>query len=44
MLLVAWRHLSHHRTHTVSLPPTIGWLLIAGGACALVFDAQSRKG
>ena len=31
------------RTHTVSLPPILGWLLIGGGACALVFGAWSRK-
>ena len=31
------------RTHTVSLPPIIGWLLIGGGACALIFGAWSRK-
>ena len=31
------------RTHTVSLPPILGWLLIGGGACALVFGVWSRK-
>ena len=31
------------RTHTVSLPPILGWLLIGGGACALAFDLWSRK-
>ena len=31
------------RTHTVSLPPILGWLLIGGGACALFFGAWSRK-
>jgi hypothetical protein len=31
------------RTHTVSLPPIIGWLLIGGGACVLVFAALSKK-
>jgi hypothetical protein len=30
------------RTHTVSLPPIIGWLLI-GGACALIFGVWSKK-
>jgi len=30
-------------THTVSLPPIIGWLLIAGGAGALIFGVWSRK-
>ena len=31
------------RTHTVSLPPIIGWVLIGGGACVLIFGAWSRK-
>jgi hypothetical protein len=31
------------RTHTLSLPPMIGWLLIGGGACVLAFAAWSRK-
>ena len=31
------------RTHTVSLPPIFGWLLIGGGACALAFAALSKK-
>jgi hypothetical protein len=31
------------RTHTVSLPPIIGWVLIGGGACMLAFGALSRK-
>jgi hypothetical protein len=31
------------RTHTVSLPPIIGWLLIGGGGCALAFAALSKK-
>ena len=31
------------QTHTVSLPPILGWLLIGGGACALIFGAWSRK-
>ena len=31
------------RTHTVSLPPIIGWLLLGGGACALAFAALSKK-
>ena len=31
------------RTHTVSLPPILGWLLIAGGAGALIFGAMSKK-
>ena len=31
------------RTHTVSLPPIIGWLLIGGGVCVLAFAALSKK-
>ena len=31
------------RTHTVFLPPIIGWLLIGGGVCALIFGAWSGK-
>jgi len=31
------------RSHTVSLPPLLGWLLIAGGAGALIFGAMSKK-
>jgi hypothetical protein len=31
------------RTHTVSLPPILGWLLVGGGVCALVFGALSKK-
>jgi len=31
------------KTHTVSLPPILGWLLIGGGACALAFAALSKK-
>jgi hypothetical protein len=31
------------RTHTVSLPPILGWLLIGGGACALAYAVLSRK-
>ena len=30
-------------THTVSLPPVIGWVLIGGGVCMLVFAALSKK-
>lgn len=30
-------------THTVSLPPILGWLLVAAGAGTLVFGAWSRK-
>jgi len=31
------------RTHTVSMPPIIGWLLIGGGACVFAFAALSKK-
>ena len=31
------------RTHTVSFPPIIGWVLIGGGACLLAFAALSKK-
>jgi hypothetical protein len=31
------------RTHTVSLPPILGWLLIGGGACVFVFGVLSKK-
>lgn len=31
------------QTHTVSLPPILGWLLIAGGAGAIAFGIWSRK-
>lgn len=30
-------------THTVSLPPILGWLLAAAGAGALAFGAWSKK-
>ena len=31
------------RTHTVSLPPIIGWVLIGAGACVLAFAVLSKK-
>jgi hypothetical protein len=31
------------RTHTVSVPPIVGWLLVGGGAGLLAFGALSRK-
>ena len=31
------------QSHTVSFPPILGWLLIAGGACALGFSLWSGK-
>lgn len=31
------------QTHTVSLPPIIGWILIGGGVAALGFGALSKK-
>jgi len=30
-------------THTVSLPPILGWLLIGGGAYALFLGVRSKK-
>ena len=30
------------RTRTVPFPPIIGWALIGGGACAIVFGARSK--
>lgn len=30
-------------THTVSLPPVIGWLLVGSGACVLAYAALSKK-
>jgi hypothetical protein len=31
------------KTHTVSFPPILGWLLIVGGAGALLLGAISNK-
>lgn len=31
------------RTHTVSIPPLVGWLLIGGGACVIAFAVLSKK-
>ena len=31
------------QTHTVTLPPLLGWLLIVGGAATLAFAALSKK-
>ena len=30
------------RTHTVPVPPILGWALIGGGACVLVFSARAK--
>ena len=30
------------RTHTVPVPPILGWALIGGGAVVLVFSARSK--
>ena len=30
------------RTKTVPLPPILGWALIGGGACVLVFSGRSK--
>ena len=32
------------RSHTVFLPPILGWLLIGGGAIAVALGAWPRKG
>ncbi|NMG74004.1 hypothetical protein [Aromatoleum diolicum] len=32
------------RTHTVSIPPIVGWLLIGGGACVIAYAVLSKKG
>lgn len=34
---------SAEREHTLSFPPILGWLMIAGGACVLILGL-SRKG
>ena len=31
------------RSHTVSFPPLLGWLLLGGGLCVLAYSAMSRK-
>lgn len=31
------------QTHTVSLPPILGWILIGSGVCALAFAALTKK-
>ena len=31
------------QTHTVSMPPILGWLLVGGGVCVLAFGAWSKK-
>ena len=31
------------RSHTVSVPPIVGWLMLGGGACALAFGFLSKK-
>lgn len=31
------------RTHTFSLPPLLGWLLIGGGACVIAVGLRSNK-
>ena len=30
------------RTHTVPMPPILGWVLIGGGAGVLVFSSRSK--
>ena len=31
------------RTHTVTMPPILGWLLIGGGTCMFAFAVMSKK-
>jgi len=31
------------QTHTVSLPPILGWLLVGGGVCVMIFGLWSKK-
>ena len=31
------------KTHTVSLPPILGWLLVGGGVCVLVFGLSKKN-
>ena len=30
------------KTHTEPMPPILGWALIGGGACVLVFSGRSK--
>jgi hypothetical protein len=30
------------RTHTVPIPPILGWALLSGGVCVLVFSSRSK--
>lgn len=32
------------RSHTVSIPPLVGWLLIGGGACVIAYAVFSKRG
>ena len=31
------------KTHTVSFPPILGWLLVGGGVCVLVFGLSKKN-
>jgi hypothetical protein len=31
------------KTHTVSLPPVLGWLLVSGGACLIIFGLSKKN-
>ena len=31
------------KTHTVSFPPVLGWLLVGGGICLLVFGISKKN-
>ncbi len=30
------------KTHTVPIPPILGWVLVSGGACVLIFSSRSK--
>ncbi len=31
------------KTHTVSFPPILGWLLVGGGVCLLIFGISKKN-
>ena len=31
------------KEHTISFPPILGWLLLGGGVCVLVFGASKKN-
>ena len=34
---------TEEKTHTVSLPPALGWLLVGGGICLLIFGISKKN-